>query len=208
MPITPGRLCRDDSSLAFLFEYAATLGLIDVAYIAPAGSRNDFHDRWGTDELSCLSRYDGLMFLRINSLGAWCLGMADRYEPEAFVVERVLKTLPNLDVVASHPPLSPADVLFLDRFAERKSEAVWHLSTAKVLEAVEEGLTVGELRAFLVAKSQESLAQTVMVFSTMWKQGRATRRPRYCPADRLQGQHRRPDTGKRPQAPQSVPAGG
>jgi hypothetical protein len=51
--------------------------------------------------------------------------------PEAVVVEKVLKVLPNLDVVASHPPLSPADVLFLDRFAERKSDAVWHLSTAK-----------------------------------------------------------------------------
>jgi hypothetical protein len=60
-------------TLAFLFEYAATLGVIDVAYIPPAGSRNDFHDRWGTDDLSCLSRYDGLMYLRINSLGrgAW-----------------------------------------------------------------------------------------------------------------------------------------
>ena len=151
-------------ALAFLFEYAATLGLIDVAYIPPTGSRNDFHDRWGTDDFSCLSRYDGLMYLRINSLGAWCLGLADKYEPEAVAVERVLKVLPNLDVVAVNSPLSPADVLFLDRFAERKSDAVWHLSIVKVLEAVEQGLAVAELREFLTAKSQEAPAQTVTVF--------------------------------------------
>jgi len=151
-------------TLAFLFEYGATLGLIDVAYIPPADSRNDFHDRWGTDDLSCLSRYDGLMFVRINALGAWCLGRADRYDPETVGVERVLQVLPNLDVVARHPPLRPADRLFLDRFAERNSEAVWHLSTAKGLAAVEEGLTVAELRDFLAARCQESLPQTVTVF--------------------------------------------
>ena len=74
--------------LAFLFEYAATLGLIDVAYISPDGARNDFRDRWGTDDLSCLSRYDGLMFFRINSLGGWCLGLTDKYEAEVVPVER------------------------------------------------------------------------------------------------------------------------
>ena len=150
--------------LAFLFEYAATLGLLDVAYISPVHARNDFCDRWGTDDFSCLSRYDGLMFLRINSLGAWCLGLADRYEPETAVVAQVFKVLPNLDVAAIAPPLSPADVLLLERFAERQSDAVWHLSTAKILAAVEEGLTVAELRDFLSAKNQAALPQTVETF--------------------------------------------
>lgn len=56
--------------LAFLFEYAATAGLLDVAYIPPQGARGDFWDRWGADDLSCFSRYDGLLYLRINPLGA------------------------------------------------------------------------------------------------------------------------------------------
>ena len=64
--------------LTFLFEYVATLGLLDVAYVTPDGVRTDFHDRWGTDDLSCLSRYDGLLCFRINPLGAWCLGLAKR----------------------------------------------------------------------------------------------------------------------------------
>jgi hypothetical protein len=151
-------------TLAFLFEYAATLGLVDVAYISPVRARNDFRERWGTDDLSCLSRYDGLLFFRINPLGAWCLGLAERYEPEAVPAEQVLKVLPNLDVVAADRPPGPADVLLLDRFAERRSESVWHLEAARVLAAVEQGLGVGELREFLASRAQGLLPQTVAVF--------------------------------------------
>jgi hypothetical protein len=151
-------------TLAFLFEYAATLGLLDVAYISPQHARNDFRERWGTDDLSCLSRYDGLMYFRINPLGAWCLGLADSYEPPAEVVDRVLKVLPNLDLVAAGRPPSTADVLFLERFAERSSESVWRLSKEKILAAVEDGLTVAELKDFLATRVEGSLPQTAEVF--------------------------------------------
>jgi len=151
-------------TLAFLFEYAATLGLLDVAYISPVSARNDFRDRWGTDDLPFLSRYDGLMYFRINPLGAWCLGLSDSYEPQATAVDRVLKVLPNLDVVAAGKPPSAADVLFLDRFMEKRSESVWQLSKDKVLVAVEQGLSVAELREFLDSRAEGSLPQTAMVF--------------------------------------------
>jgi hypothetical protein len=151
-------------TMAFLFEYAATLGLLDVAYIAPEDARNDFRDRWGTDDLSCLSRYDGLLYFRVNPLGAWCLGLADTYEPQAVVLEKVLRVLANLDVVAADRPPSPAEVLFLERFTERSSEAVWHLSRDKILAAVEQGLAVAELKEFLASRAQGSLPQTAEVF--------------------------------------------
>ncbi len=150
--------------LALVFEYAATLGLVDVAYVSPMFARDDFRDHWGTDELSCLSRYDGLMYLRINPLGAWCLGLAESYEPEVVPLEPLLRVLPNRDVVAADRTLGPADILFLERFAERTSEAVWHLDAGKILGAVEKGMTVAELREFLGAKSQGPLPQTVEVF--------------------------------------------
>ena len=35
--------------LAVLFEYAATLGLLDLEYVRPAGARDDFRDNWGAD---------------------------------------------------------------------------------------------------------------------------------------------------------------
>ena len=65
-------------ALCVLFEYAATVGLIDVAYTDPRGARDDYRALWGADQLSCLSRYDGLAAVRVNELGAAVL-----HDPEA-----------------------------------------------------------------------------------------------------------------------------
>jgi len=56
--------------LCLLFEYAATLGLIDVAYTGPRGARDDYRGLWGADRYDSLSRYDGLAAVRVNELGA------------------------------------------------------------------------------------------------------------------------------------------
>ena len=56
-------------ALCVLFEYAATVGLLDVAYTDPRGARDDYRALWGADQLSCLSRYDGLAAVRVNELG-------------------------------------------------------------------------------------------------------------------------------------------
>ena len=76
----------------------------------------------------------------------------------------LFQVLPNYDVVAADQTPSPADVLFLERFASRTSDAVWRLEAGKILEAVEKGMAVAELQEFLAAKSQPPLPQTVDVF--------------------------------------------
>lgn len=150
--------------LAFLFEYAATLGLLDVAYITPENARNDFRDRWGTDDFSCLSRYDGLLYFRINPLGAWCLRLADTYAPPATLEPKIFKVLPNLDVVSTGPKPSAGDVFFLERFADRQSDSVWRLSREKILSAVEQGLRLADLQSFLTSRSLNDLPKTAVVF--------------------------------------------
>ena len=40
-----------------LFEYAATLGLIDVGYVDPGVAWRDFGDLWGTDDLHFLQQF-------------------------------------------------------------------------------------------------------------------------------------------------------
>ena len=57
-------------ALCVLFEYAATLGVIDVAYTGPRGARDDYRELWGADHYGSLSRYDGLAAVRVNDLGA------------------------------------------------------------------------------------------------------------------------------------------
>jgi hypothetical protein len=63
-------------ALCVLFEYAATVGVVDVAYTGPWGARDDYRDLWGADlydslsRFGSLSRYDGLAAVRVNELGA------------------------------------------------------------------------------------------------------------------------------------------
>jgi hypothetical protein len=57
-------------ALCLLFECAATLGVIDVAYTGPRGARDDYRELWGADRYDSLSRYDGLAAVRVNDLGA------------------------------------------------------------------------------------------------------------------------------------------
>lgn len=149
--------------LAFLFEYAATLGLIDVAYLPPQGIRHDFNDRWGADDLSCLSRYDGLLFFRVNPLGAWVLGKTTEYQPVAPAPSGLVKVLVNRDVVANGE-LPPSDRLALERFANASGERVWSLSAEKVLTVVEAGGSVDELEQFLTSRSDGPLPNTVVTF--------------------------------------------
>ena len=78
-----------------LLEYAATLGMIDVAITPPAWAREDFTDYWGVDELDYLSRYDGLWHFRLNALGAYCLGLADQYQPSTAPSQGAVTVFPD-----------------------------------------------------------------------------------------------------------------
>lgn len=147
--------------LCLLFEYAATLGLLDVAYVPPADARSDFSGMWGTDEMVFLSRYDGLAYVRINALGAFCLGMTDRYAPTPVVVKPVLRVLPNLEIAAIGADLEHGDRLALDSYAEKTSDVVWKLEASKLLAATEAGRSVAEIREFLTARSGAPLPDTV-----------------------------------------------
>jgi hypothetical protein len=56
-------------ALCVIFEYAATLGLLDVVYRDPEDARDDFRDNWGAANYRYLSRYDGLLAVRRTALG-------------------------------------------------------------------------------------------------------------------------------------------
>ncbi len=153
-PILEGRY-----TLCVVFEYAATLGLVDVAYSDPAGARDDFRENWGTDDLDYLSRYDGLEAVRLNSLGAYALGRTDTYQA-AEVAQRTLKVLPKRDIVATGE-ISFADRLVLDAYADRTSDRVWSLTSATLLTALDTGRTPEELTRFLQSRSHTEIPTAV-----------------------------------------------
>jgi len=153
-------------TLAVLFEYAAVLGLIDVDHRPPVGARDDYRDNWGADWTDCISRYDGLLTLRLNPLGAYATGQTATYLPSPAPADTApkssggLKVLPNHDVVALDG-LAPAETLLLDAFAERTGDRVWALTSASLLAAVDAGRDLAELRHHLNAATTVPLPQTV-----------------------------------------------
>ncbi|WP_326549745.1 helicase-associated domain-containing protein [Micromonospora sp. NBC_01813] len=151
-------------TLAVIFEYAATLGLVDVAYDDPAGARVDYHGNWGADDFDYLSRYDGLRAVRLTGLGAYTLDLTPSYAaPAETAPTQSLKVLPSLDVVAVGE-LSPADRLVLDAYAKQTSDRVWALTSETVLAAVAAGRGVAELRDFLTGRmAQPELPGTLLV---------------------------------------------
>jgi hypothetical protein len=158
-PIVQGRY-----TLALLFEYAATLGLVDVAYVHPAGVRRDFREMWGTDDLDFLSRYDGLLYFRVNALGAYCLGLAASYVPGAMEARATLTVLPSLQINVSGGALSADEKLLLETWAAEESASVWRLDRDRALTALEGGHQIAELREFLSARDEQPLPETVEGF--------------------------------------------
>jgi hypothetical protein len=148
-------------TLAVLFEYAATLGLLDVDYVDPAGARDDFAEMWGADWIDALSRYDGLVAVRLNALGRYAAGLSPAYSPPTPTVSnRALKVLANFDIVATGE-LSAADRLVLDAYAAHTSDHVWTLSMASLLAAADRGRPPTGLGAFLAERAANQLPDTV-----------------------------------------------
>ncbi|MEI6414933.1 MAG: hypothetical protein WCP34_11840 [Pseudomonadota bacterium] len=157
-----------------LFEYAATLGMIDVAYVEPWQVPCDYSDLWGTDDMSFLSRYDGLCWFRLNLLGAYCLGESDDYQPSRLEAKGVLAILPSLQIRVASGVLSTEETLFLETWTEREGDDLWRLDRAKILNAVENGRRVDELRDFLEARDPQGLPDIVEGFlSTTGRQASA-----------------------------------
>ncbi|WP_448072586.1 helicase-associated domain-containing protein [Georgenia yuyongxinii] len=149
-------------TLAVLFEYAATLGLIDVEYVHPAGERDDFRENWGADEMDALSRYDGLQALRLNDLGAYVLGLTGEYtppEPDA-ADGATLRVLPTLQVVAAGR-LTPDDEIVLSTWCTRMTKEIWAIEGAGLLDAIHTGHRLDEFAALLRRRSQNELPATV-----------------------------------------------
>ncbi len=150
--------------LCVLFEYAATLGLIDVAYTDPHGARPDFTQLPGTYDLEFLSRYDGLRYVRLTPLGAYCLGLTESYTPSTPAAGASLTVFPDLRVQVAGAPLTAAEALLLETYATDESDGLWRLDHKLTVRAIEAGHEVAELRAFLTSRDDQDLPETVQGF--------------------------------------------
>jgi hypothetical protein len=158
-------------TLAVLFEYAGTLGLLDLDYVHPNGARGDFQGNWGGDDLDALSRYDGLQAIRLTALGRYALGLTDTYQPPTGDTNSdQLKVLPNLDVVATGA-LSAGDQLVLSGYAERTADRVWTISAASLLTAINTGRHPADFASFLAQRTEHKLPEAlgILISDVSWR---------------------------------------
>ncbi len=146
-----------------LFEYAATLGIINVGYDSPVNARDDFRKIWGTDSLYFLSRYDGLRDFRLTPLGAYCLGSTTEYSPKPISSTTSFSVMPSLRLIVNGEP-SVDESTMLELIAERISETEWSLSTVRTLRAIEGGHDSNVLTEFLQSRDEQPLPDTVSKF--------------------------------------------
>lgn len=148
-------------TLAVLFEYAASLGMIDLHYVHPHGARDDFRGNWGAEDLEALSRYDGLFEIRLTELGRYALGLTDSYQPLTGGQEGApVEVLPSLDVLA--PESLPAgDQLLLSSYAKKIANRAWTISVESLLAAIDSGRDLQEFAGFLVQRSGHAVPGTL-----------------------------------------------
>jgi hypothetical protein len=143
-------------TLAYLFEYLASLGMIDVAYTLPYGARPDYTGNWGTDEFEFLSRYDGLQYIRLNALGAYCLGLSPSYQPVLEQKRHLFAAGTDLDLVLLREP-EAAERLLLEQIAKPLAPGRWGLDPDALLRLSADAGERGRIRGFLEAAADDRL---------------------------------------------------
>lgn len=149
-----GTFLTNAYSRCIIMEYFSTLGLVDIAYVAPENAQESYYDGWGAYELDYLSIYDGLKYLRLTKLGAYLLGIVDSYTDVTSTVKTSLTLLPKHRINFSHQP-TPGEKIFLTNYADEIANNAWQLSTNKLLSHLENGGELADIQAFLAERDEQ-----------------------------------------------------
>ncbi|MBO9496423.1 hypothetical protein J7438_20400 [Thalassotalea sp. G20_0] len=136
----------------FLLEYAATLGLVDVV-MAPPNDDESFYDQYG--DMECLSRYDGLRYFRLTPLGQYALGLTDHYKADHTESTETPLTIQRQGRIAFDREPTPWEQRFLSLYADHHKDHTWKLSRKRMMETLQIGGSVDELKAFLQARDDQ-----------------------------------------------------
>lgn len=145
---------------AVLWEYLGTIGALDLLYLAPEDAHLD-HDYYGTFE-EYYSLYDGLLYFRINPLGAYLLGQAAEYVP-SYPVDAPLFGIDSALVLTLEDPdaLTPNLRNQLGQYAVEQDREHYRLDTQQVLSALESGTELQRIAGFFARWNQGPLPTQV-----------------------------------------------
>ena len=143
---------------AVLWEYLGSIGALDLLYLPPeeAGLEFDYsHDEY-------FSPYDGLLYFRINPLGAYLLGQADEYVPSYPIDDPLFSVDPELVLTLKDPDaLTPNLHGLLGQFAAEQDREHYRLDTQRVLTTLESGGELEHISDFLARRHEGPLPTRV-----------------------------------------------
>lgn len=148
--------------LVYLFEYCATLGIVDVAYGEPYGARSeDYSSCWGTWDLQFLSHCDGLQYIRVNDLGAFVMGHDESYTPQE--PEGDLFSFDAIEVIVSNTAVLPPGLeLYLEKIAERTEVDRYRFSRTTLLNAINGGESLAVIQKTLKDSAMEDFSEELV----------------------------------------------
>ncbi len=149
--------------MVYLFEYLATLGMIDIAYIPPYLVRSDYNDLWGASEIVFLSRYDGLLYFRLNALGDYCIGRNGQYQPEQIETPYLFEINQQLEITLIRD-IQADEQQVLSLFSTKIDSNQWELSEKLTLDALEQGQSTEDFYDFLEQRCEQKLPEAVEDF--------------------------------------------
>ena len=143
-----------------LWEYLASIGALDLLYVSPEDVDLDV-ELYYYDEFA-YSRYDGLLYFRINPLGAYLFGQAGEYTPKRPVDEAFFTVTPDRKLTLLGDPqdssrVTPVVKAQLDQYFVAETAESYRLDAQKLLEVLDEGADYGAMRDFLTRHHHGSL---------------------------------------------------
>ncbi len=146
---------------AVLWEYLAAIGALDIAYLPPtefeyqAFPYADFDDDY-------YSIYDGLLFFRINPLGAYLFGQAGDYQAATPASTPVLRVdADRLLQILDPARVTPILKAQFDQIATPEGDSAYRLDAQKLLPAFEEGFALETVHDFLARNSAQPVPAEV-----------------------------------------------
>ena len=138
-----------------LVEYAATLGMIDVVmFDLDQVEKTDVY-HWGLDEIDCISRYDGLHYLRLTELGAYVLELSDNYQVKQKQSETTSLRVKRKGRIVFDATPQPWECQFIALYAKKIDETTWELNRKSITQTLQTGGSIEELSAFLHDREQQ-----------------------------------------------------
>lgn len=158
-----------------LMEYLAAIGAVDVVYTYPENETFP-GQAFNYDEL-IYSRYDGLLYFRINPLGAYLFGQADGYESSQPPASALFAIVAHGSVALLQPnEVSAAQQAQLEQITMPGER--YPLSVPKLLSVLESSADLEIQRSFL---SQNNRGSFQSRWSPCWRESKRTARPCVSP---------------------------